>query len=746
MMNQNGKNFTYLNREGQWRGHHWDGLAITSDGSLELLPLPLGNPADSQALTGIASPDAPAGIARGDLGTIYFSDPPHNRIFAIDGCDASHRRLACIGGEGSGPARLKQPRGLLWSVQRQALFVVDSGNHRIQIFNPMLGQVLEMWGQEGPQPGQFHTPWTIAGDTANAFYVVDYGNQRVQKFDILGAPVPEFWDNVAASKLVLKPCDVAAGTTGGAIRIYIADQVAHAVFVFDQEGQPVKDASGQPISFGAAQLAAPMGIAAIGDDILIGDNQRRQVLGFDAAANYQFAGAAVGFQGPVAALTAGASGQLLVLASADVAPIVLQLDQGYSSQGVFWTDAIAGTGGKVTWHRFEAISRGLSSDAHLQLFFYTSDNLSDAPPPPKLSSAGINPFAGTKWCQKPPDVPDVFLGTQACQNPASANAPAVGQPHSYIWCGAWFSSDGLGSPKLSQIRLEFNHTSYLSDLPVIYRTPGDCCDFLLRLLSLYETFNESNERKIQNLPALFDPRATPKQFLTWLAEWLAVDLEEDWDEDTTRKAIESAFARYARRGTPGGLRAAIKEYAGVDAIIEEPIQNASWWVLPAPAASPCGTVDPGAPVTWQATENSVLGFTTMAAPAEAQGAVVGTSAVLDQSHLIEDTDYGVPLFEDVAYQFSVFVYRGQVNCPATLALVESVIDQEKPAHTTSQLCILEPDMRVGFQARVGIDAVVGGSPPSMRLGETPDLGVDTVLGGAPAGRVGARLGQTAFVG
>jgi hypothetical protein len=122
--------------------------------------------------------------------------------------------------------------------------------------------------------------------------------------------------------------------------------------------------------------------------------------------------------------------------------------------------------------------------------------------------------------------------------------------------------------------------------------------------------------------------------------------------------------------------------------------------------------------------------------------------VLDQSQLIADSDYGVPLFEDVAFQFSVLVYRGQVNCPATLALVQSVIDREKPAHTTSQLCILEPAMRVGFQARLGIDTVVGGEPAAMRLGDASTLGAATVLGGQPPGRVGfnSRLGVTTVVG
>jgi phage tail-like protein len=730
MMNQNDKNFTYLNREGIWRGHHWDGLAIADDGSLQLLPLPLGDPAISQTLTGLPAPDGPAGITMDTLGSVYFTDPVKDRVYKIDGCDASQRPLPCLRGS------LRCPRGVLWSQSRQALLIVDSGHNRVLVFDPQRDQVLEIWGGAGNAPGEFDNPWAIAADSADSFYIADYGNQRVQKFNVLGDVVSSFWQNVDAAKIISKPAGVAAGEVAGAIRVYILDETAHAVFVVDSSGNPVLDTNGQPLSFGASQLSQPLCIAAIGDSVFVGDNALDQVLCFDAAAGYRFAGAAVGYQGPVAAMAAGAPGTLLVLASPDVAPIVLQLAEGFSAQGIFWTDAIAGPGGKVTWHRLQAVCGDLSADAHLQLFFHTSDSLADAPAAPKLMPAGTNPFTDVKWRPKPADVSDVFVG---------------GAPHAYIWCGAWFSGDGLGTPSVSQIRLEFDHETYLADLPAIYRKPGVCCDFLLRLLSLFETFNQANENGIRNLPALFDPHSAPDNYLAWLAEWLAVDLQEDWNDATTRRAIETAFANYARRGTPAGLRAALKEYAGVDAIIEEPLLNASWWILPSPAAS-CSPLDPCAPVTWQGGENSVLGYTTMAAPAEAQGAVVGTTAVLDQSQLITDSDYGVPLFEDVAFQFSVLVYRGQVNCPATLALVQSVIDQEKPAHTTSQLCILEPAMRVGFQARIGIDTIVGGEPAAMRLGDAlfdaAGLGAATVLGGQPPGRVGSssRLGVTTVVG
>ena len=132
----------------------------------------------------------------------------------------------------------------------------------------------------------------------------------------------------------------------------------------------------------------------------------------------------------------------------------------------------------------------------------------------------------------------------------------------------------------------------------------------------------------------------------------------------------------------------------------------------------------------------------MLAPATAEGAVVGTSAVLDQSQLIDEEDFGSPLFKDVAYQFSVAVYRSQVMAPGALATIRAVIDSEKPAHTNYHLCVIDPDFRIGFQSRLGIDTVVAGPPRSLSLETDQQLGVDSVLAGPPSSLLGqdSRLG------
>jgi hypothetical protein len=204
-----------------------------------------------------------------------------------------------------------------------------------------------------------------------------------------------------------------------------------------------------------------------------------------------------------------------------------------------------------------------------------------------------------------------------------------------------------------------------------------------------------------------------------------------------RACIATAFERYGRRGTALGIRESLLKLTGVQAVIEEPILNASLWVLPRDdncreTVDDCGFQP--------SQESSVLGWTTMLAPAEAQGAVVGTTAILDQSHLITNEEIGWPLFEDVAHQFSVRVYRRQIDCDKTEAAVRSVLERERPAHTDYHLCVIEPRMRLGFQSTLGIDTVVAGVAPTP-LGEGDG---EMILGGEPPGHVGreSRVGIT----
>ena len=568
--------------------------------------------------------------------------------------------------------------------------------------------------------GRFDTPCAIDGDSDGNVYVVETGNKRIQKFNRLGRVVPSFWNRIRELGLLVDPIGVSVTNQKSRTLIYVLDRSAHSVFVFDSSGEALIDDAGRPISIGSDVLKLPFAIESSDDSIYIGDNEARRIFVFKPADGYAFAGDAVGYEGPVAALELDGKGQLLVQPGGGIPPIALAAESGYASSGALWSKAIKVREHKVSWHRLKSLLTRIGDAAHLRLFVHTSSDPTDRP---AVDLTLSNPFSDPRWRPSKSlvasDLDDLFIG---------------GDPETLLWVGVLFEGDGSSTAVLSNLRVEFDHETYLTHLPAIYSDPATCGDFLLRFLSLVESFQSETEGEIRSLVSLFDPAVISSEFLPWLAGFLALELDENWSDHQKREAIAHAFENYGWRGTARGLTRALKFKTGIDAIIEEPILEAEWWALPG-VQNGCNCGKGSAAKkdkTWSDTSNSILGVTTMLASAHPQGAVLGSTATLDQTHLISDSDYGLPLFVEVADRFSVMVYRGQLGCAETLVKVREVIEEEKPAHTEYHLCIVEPSLRVGYQARVGIDTVVGGESLPTGLGDERG----TILSGDKPAEVG----------
>lgn len=123
-----------------------------------------------------------------------------------------------------------------------------------------------------------------------------------------------------------------------------------------------------------------------------------------------------------------------------------------------------------------------------------------------------------------------------------------------------------------------NSGKLLDYLPAIYHEHP----FLNEYLSAFEKillgrddgvkiFGEkrSLEETIDNIPALFDPRITPKDFLPWLASWAALTLRADLDEGEQRAFIANIIQRYRRRGTKENLIELLKIFTQITPDIDE---------------------------------------------------------------------------------------------------------------------------------------------------------------------------------
>src|SRR5689334_8481940 len=83
------------------------------------------------------------------------------------------------GTAGSGNGQFNGPFGI--TVAGGIVYVVDTGNQRVQYFNTS-GGYLGQWGGAGSGNGTFSQPLCVAVDPSGNVYVTDYNLNLVQKF------------------------------------------------------------------------------------------------------------------------------------------------------------------------------------------------------------------------------------------------------------------------------------------------------------------------------------------------------------------------------------------------------------------------------------------------------------------------------------------------------------------------------------------------------------------------------------
>jgi phage tail-like protein len=69
---------------------------------------------------------------------------------------------------------------------------------------------------------------------------------------------------------------------------------------------------------------------------------------------------------------------------------------------------------------------------------------------------------------------------------------------------------------------------------------------------------------LDNFYNYFDPQETPRDFLNWLASWVALTLKEGetWSDEQKRQLISRIVPLYQKRGTREGLEEYLKIYVG----------------------------------------------------------------------------------------------------------------------------------------------------------------------------------------
>ncbi|MEO5817970.1 MAG: phage tail protein [Gemmatimonadaceae bacterium] len=730
--------YRYLGLEHGWPRFELSGLQVGDDGELLLARIPSLTETIANPIPPVPGLDGPLGVGSDSCGNLYVADPANHTVIRVDACDGRSAPFGCMRGRGSAPGELDAPRGVIVG-PRDTLYVADSGNRRVQIFDLATGQLRGMLGD--PSSDVFEQPWDLAADSHGNIYVADPGllgadglwtGGRVQKFGSNGKVDPAFATTVAAQPRPLgAPASIAIAlldaSDDASERVLVIDRQPSQILVYALDGTLDADATARWVQAAGAG-SAPVSIVHGSGVLYVADGATGRVAVFDADGH--FLGTVASDAGSiVAGLALDCHGRLVVHPGSGGSVQRAFGIPTYAECGTWLAGPYDASANPTRWQRIQLEIDALAESAHLRVYTLTSNLLDGTagnrpvlPAACGALSSGVIVTADDpavakvdQWRVAPWDAPDLL---------------ALNEPAQWLWIAGVMQGDGSSSPVVREIRLTHDEDGWLPLLPAIYARNETSRVFLSRALAAFESAMDIESRLIDDLPLLFDADAAtdvlPRpSWLDWLAQWVDAELEESWDDATRRSVVADAFRMHARRGTKQGIRRLVGLHTGATPFITELSAAGGLWALGVTA----------------------LGQDSALACASPDGAVLGSTAVVDHSHLIADEHRGAPAFEDVAHHFIVQVYASQVNGAGGLAHVRALIDREKPAHTTYHLCPIEPRMRVGFQARLGIDTIVGGPPRAAPLGDGWSLDDGAVLGESrSARRTGSIVGDTARVG
>jgi phage tail-like protein len=681
-------------------------------GSIRPLVDPQGSFGGLQAATGVAV-DAE--------NRVYILDSQACMLKRFDQCQQKFVTLPCIGGCGTEPRQLSSPHGLAVSCCNN-IYIADTGNCRVQIFSVKGLALRNIWGPlkvkqtaagfsislavpkatlANPSPdcsgavvfpdGTWQ-PWDVVVSSRNWTYVSDYANGLIHVFDPHGCWTTAYTGEGGSNPQFAKPTRMALDREG---RIYVLQESLNYVVVLNSDGS-FQGTVSQPAD--VLGEFCPVAIAVdINGNLCLSDCVTRKFY------FYQPDGDGGWCPTTCSSCTGTAASSLIFDLSGnplfvDGAQRVCQLSpQGlFPTSGYYYSGALDSKTYRCLWHR--VVLRGCvpqGTAVRVDTFTAESEKPIDE----------IESLPESRWATAQLDA-----GTPSCEWDCLSLSP----PGRYLWLRLTLEGDGSATPVLQKIKLYYPRASSLQYLPAVYREDAVSADFTARFLSIFDTLRNKTSGQITDIALYFDPKATPanppnvsgNDFLSWLAGWLGLSLQNNWPVRKRRELVRQAHKLFDLRGTPEGLKLMIELYTGFKPRILELFRLRRWLVVDSATLG---------------NQSAVLGKDIM------KRLQIGENSKIGSFQLI---DYGNPsldFFNSYAYQFIVIVPRWPGATDTDQMALQQIIEMAKPAHTQAQLRWDEPRFRIGLQSFVGVDTVLAKYPVGMIEGQG-SLGYDTVLG------------------
>ncbi len=170
----------------------------------------------------------PRDVDRDAAGNIYVSDHRNSRVQKLS---STGTFLASIGQAGRGAHKLLRPNAI--AVSGNLVFVANTDNQRITVFNTTNGAFVREWGSQGTADGQFDRPNGVAVGPDNNVYVADTFNHRIQVFTQEGVFLRKWGSLGSGDNQMRFPAHLDFDSAGN---LYVADSNNNRIVVTDANG------------------------------------------------------------------------------------------------------------------------------------------------------------------------------------------------------------------------------------------------------------------------------------------------------------------------------------------------------------------------------------------------------------------------------------------------------------------------------------------------------------------------------
>lgn len=154
----------------------------------------------------------------------------------------------------------------------ELVFVSDTGNHQIQVFDKKTGKLKLKFGSRGTNPGEFEYPYGITADESGKLYIADMKNSNISIFDKKGKFIKYFVPK-EAEDTILTPSAIRIFNQ----KIYVPEINTGYIKIFDLLGNKIEEIKFPAESFVAPD--SPNGVAVDkSNNIYVSDTGRSRVL------------------------------------------------------------------------------------------------------------------------------------------------------------------------------------------------------------------------------------------------------------------------------------------------------------------------------------------------------------------------------------------------------------------------------------------------------------------------------------